>query len=80
MHASHEMVSRKKKRKLWKRDVRLDQKDAVEFVQLNVLSKIEDWLEIKSARGETDKSDLSLAGVVCRLDDVVSERSPSTSL
>jgi hypothetical protein len=48
-------------------------------MQAKVSWKIEDWIELKSTRSEPDKNNISLAGVVCRLNHVVSERSPSTS-
>lgn len=68
------------KTEMWKEIWRLDQKDVVEFMELKVSSNIEDWLALKSGRGETDKSNISLWSAVCRLNHVVGERSPSTAL
>lgn len=78
-HASHEMFSRKKQR-CGKETWRLDQKDVVEFMELEVSSEIENRIGIKDSRGKINERNIRLLCVVCRLDDVISERSPSTSL
>ena len=57
---------------------RLDQKNSVEFVQLKVSSEINDSIELKCDRGETDKNNISLLRLVCRLNDVVRKRSPAS--
>jgi hypothetical protein len=59
---------------------RLDQKNSVEFVQLKMSSEIDDSTKLKCNPGETDKFNNSLLRLVCRLNDVVSKRSPATSL
>src|SRR5262245_59964646 len=64
-------LERKRKKETWW----LDQKDAVEFVQWNVSSKIVDRLELKNNRSETDTGNIDPLRAACRLDNVVSERS-----
>jgi len=58
----------------------LDQKNSVEFVQLKVSSEIDNSIELKSDWGEADRTNSSLFRLVCRLNNVVSKRSPATSL
>ena len=63
-----------------KRNLELDQENAIEFMKREVSSEIENRMGIKDSRGKTNERNISLLCAVCRLDDVVSERSPSASL
>jgi len=49
-------------------------------MELKVSSEIENRIGINDSRGKTNKPKIILLRVVCKLDDVVSERSPATSL
>ena len=78
-HASYEMFLAYKT-EMWKEIWRLDQKDVVEFMELKVSSKIENRRGIKDSAGKTNKRNVSVLCVVCRFNDVVSERTPPASL
>ena len=68
------------KTEMWKETWRLDQKDVVEFMELKVSSEIENRIGMKDSRSKTNERNTGLLCGICRLNDIVSERSPATSL
>ena len=68
------------KTEMWKEIWRLDQKDVVEFMELKVSSEIENRIGMKDSWSKTNERNTGLLCGICRLNDIVSERSPATSL
>jgi len=57
--------------KLWVKKLELDQKDAIEFMELGVPSEIEKLGEVKDSWERTNRRNVNLLDAVCRLNDVV---------
>lgn len=61
-------------KELWKEPLRLDQKYAVEFVELRMFSELEKQIKMADRRDQSNELAVGLFSSAGRFDDVVSQR------